>query len=108
MLLFFAYGIFMYKGTMLFHVPKAVYKGEALLAGHKKELWQKLANITPSREHDVAGVLWEVSEDDRDTLDSLEGYPKLYDRKVVEIAGNEAFVYYIPKDFMTNYRKGRP
>ena len=58
-----------------------------------------VADIQPKDDDFVPGAIYKVSEADRDELDSYEGYPRLYDRHVIQVVRKdtgevvEAFVY---------------
>jgi gamma-glutamylcyclotransferase len=59
------------------------------------------ANIVKSGLDSVRGALFEITEKDKLSLDSHEGYPKDYDRKVVEVrdaqgAACAAMAYFRP------------
>jgi len=51
------------------------------------------ANISPSLDDHVEGVLYEVSVKDIFKLDKREGYPKHYNRRKLIVNGEEAIVY---------------
>ena len=42
-------------------------------------------NISPKHDMDVYGILYEVDEKAVEALDGFEGYPEVYDRKMVEV-----------------------
>lgn len=69
--------------------------GKAVLPNFEFEMFM-YANVTPSRGK-VYGTLWEVNREVIHRLDQIEGYPTLYDRKMVPVICNgkryEAFVY---------------
>jgi len=51
------------------------------------------ANIIPSLDEHVEGILYEVSEKDIFKLDKFEGYPKHYTRRHLIVNGGDAIVY---------------
>jgi gamma-glutamylcyclotransferase len=61
------------------------------------------ANIVKSDADSVRGALFEITEKDKLALDSHEGYPKEYDRKVVEVKDAQGSAYAA----MTYFRPGR-
>ena len=69
--------------------------GKAVLPNFEFEMFM-YANVTPSRGK-VYGTLWAVNRKVIHELDQIEGYPTLYDRKMVPVMCNgkryEAFVY---------------
>ena len=44
-----------------------------------------VATITPHKEEDVWGVLWELDMEHMSTLDRQEGVPKVYNRIHIEV-----------------------
>ena len=70
--------------------------GKAILSNFEFEMFM-YANVKPSPRSKVYGTLWEVNREVISRLDQIEGYPTLYDRKMVPVISNgkryEAFVY---------------
>ncbi len=70
--------------------------GKAELPNFEFEMFM-YANVKPSPRSKVYGTLWEVNREVISRLDQIEGYPTLYDRKMVPVISNgkryEAFVY---------------
>jgi gamma-glutamylcyclotransferase (GGCT)/AIG2-like uncharacterized protein YtfP len=66
------------------------------------------ANIVPSRNSHVEGVLMEITEMDFLLLDSYEGYPELYSRSKIEITNTKnnkifrAWVYKGNSNYLVN------
>lgn len=82
--LYFAYGSNMDVEQMKFRCPEATLKGPAILSDYK--LTERLfADIDESAGGAVSGLLWSITEKDLQALDRYEGFPTLYDRKVVTI-----------------------
>lgn len=46
----------------------------------------------------IQGELYDVSRDELDSLDSLEGHPSFYKREVIETSEGEAWIYLLPED----------
>ena len=46
-------------------------------------------------EKDIAGEVWEVTDDLFKTLDLIEGYPNFYNRLEVETTLGKAWMYYL-------------
>src|SRR5512136_1024714 len=63
-----------------------------------------VANIVKSDAETVWGVLYEVTERDRRTLDAFEGYPRDYEHRDVEVRDRDGNLYRA----MTYFRTGRP
>jgi gamma-glutamylcyclotransferase (GGCT)/AIG2-like uncharacterized protein YtfP len=61
------------------------------------------ANIVKSEVDSVRGALFEITEKDKLSLDSREGYPLEYDRKVVQVKDPQGAAYAA----MTYFRPGR-
>ena len=51
------------------------------------------ANIVPSLDEHVEGILYEISEEDIFKLDRFEGFPKHYNRRHLIVNGEESIVY---------------
>lgn len=61
------------------------------------------ADVQEVEGHTVRGGLWRINDEALRVLDRREGYPRLYDRKEVEVLGDDgitytAIVYFMPKD----------
>ena len=48
------------------------------------------ANIEPSENNTVEGVLFEIPKEDLILLDSYEGYPELYSRKQINVFSSKS------------------
>ena len=97
-MLYFAYGMNTNTQGMAQRCPGAVAFGHARLLGHRFR-FSGPADVQVDRRCDADGVLWDITEDCLRSLDSLEGYPYLYNRKWawVEFQGkqHQALVYYM-------------
>jgi len=97
-MLYFAYGMNTNAQDMATRCPGAVAFGRARLLGHRFR-FAGPADVQVDRRSDVDGVLWDITEDCLQSLDTLEGYPYFYGRKEaeVEFGGNsyQAMVYYM-------------
>ena len=109
---YFAYGSNLHKRHMKGRcrdsqpVAKAILEGyELTFKGNRKG--NGVADIQPKAGEQVVGAIYKVSKADRAALDRYEGYPRLYDRHVIEVVRQDtgetvkAFVYrmldhYIP------------
>jgi gamma-glutamylcyclotransferase (GGCT)/AIG2-like uncharacterized protein YtfP len=72
--------------------PKAKFVAAAVLPGHElvfsgtSRMWGGgIANIRDMAGKKVEGVVWEIGEAERKTLDEYEGYPDLYVRQDVQV-----------------------
>ena|SRR5690606_22055468 len=50
----------------------------------------------PPRE--VGGEVWEVNDEQLESLDWLEGHPSFYERQRIRVAGEEVWTYILPPD----------
>ncbi|MGA2532442.1 MAG: gamma-glutamylcyclotransferase family protein [Candidatus Aminicenantales bacterium] len=66
------------------------------------------ANIVKSEVDRVRGALFEITEKDRLALDSYEGYPKDYDRKIVDVNDAEGNAYAAVTYFRPVRALGKP
>jgi gamma-glutamylcyclotransferase (GGCT)/AIG2-like uncharacterized protein YtfP len=90
---YFAYGSNLNRKQMLRRCPDAKPKFRATLPDHKlvfagrSREWSDggIASIRPCIGEEVAGALYEISEECRMSLDRYEGYPDMYDRITVTI-----------------------
>jgi len=92
-MLFFSYGMLTNNDIM---VPTAKRLGVAVLDGYRWEML-RYANVYPSVEDGVVGILWEIDKDILTDLDLREGFPTLYTRLLVEVSHEDemkmAWVY---------------
>ena len=104
-MLYFAYGSNMDHSQMRNRCPESKYLGRAHLKdyrfvydGYSSTRKGPVANVVPMANGTVWGGLFEISKSDRDELDRYEGYPTVYQRKVVTVVDQngkerEAIVY---------------
>ena len=92
----FSYGMNTNLKGMSHRCPTATVLGPAILPDYQFR-FRLHADIEPSPGAEVAGVLWNISEDDLYALDILEGYPTYYTRFTVQVIHNnetvDAIVY---------------
>ena len=97
-MLYFAYGMNTNTQGMAQRCPGAVAFGRASLPGHRFR-FAGPADVQVDRRSSVDGVLWDITETCLRSLDTLEGYPYFYGRKMalVDFQGTEcwAMVYYM-------------
>jgi len=77
---YFAYGML----TDPEYMEAATLVGAAILPNFEFELLL-YANVVPSSGNQVGGSLWAIDKQLLSQLDSIEGYPSLYDRKTVPV-----------------------
>lgn len=79
---YFSYGMNTNLGSMAMRCPKARSLGAAVLPHYQFE-FKSFATVTPKMDHNVEGVLWEISDECERSLDRLEGYPIYYGKIIV-------------------------
>lgn len=92
MSLYFAYGSNMDKDQMLERCPNAVLVGPATLADYRLAFTIfspkrncGCADIVPSVGSVVYGLLYDLTDADREVLDGFEGHPVHYERILVRV-----------------------
>jgi gamma-glutamylcyclotransferase (GGCT)/AIG2-like uncharacterized protein YtfP len=113
--LYFAYASNMHRGQMQRWCPASRFLKPASLAGFRfvydgySVTWDgAVANIVKSDTEIVWGVLYEVTERDRLTLDAFEGYPREYDHRDVEVRDRGGNVSRAVTYFRTGRAPGPP
>ena len=92
-MLYFAYGSNMHPGKMQERCPGCSFIAAAKFLDHRlafsrlSATWRGggVANIQPAAGSVVHGVIWDITEIHRDSLDVYEGYPTAYTRKDVVV-----------------------
>jgi len=91
-MLYFAYGSNMNHEQMKKRCPlsKFICNGKLdnhgiVFDGYSKKWGGSVANVIPSEGVDVEGGVFEITNDDLNSLDKCEGYPVSYDRREVII-----------------------
>ena len=92
-MLYFAYGSNMHPGQMQNRCPGCICIAAARLRDHRVAFtrpWAAwggggVADIQPSPGNTVEGVVWNITEAHRRTLDEYEEYPNAYTRKDVVV-----------------------
>jgi len=89
---YFAYGSNMEKSQMVKRCPNFKILGKAKLNGFKlgfskeSSLWEGgVADIAKDLNNHVWGVLYELTEQDLDSLDTYEACPRYYKRKNISV-----------------------
>jgi gamma-glutamylcyclotransferase (GGCT)/AIG2-like uncharacterized protein YtfP len=109
-MLYFAYASNMNHAQMKERCPGGRFLKPAVLEGYRfvydgysVTRQGSTANIVKSETESVRGALFEITEKDKLSLDSHEGYPKEYDRKVIEVRDADGVAHAA----MTYFRPGR-
>jgi gamma-glutamylcyclotransferase len=96
--LYFAYGANTNLDSMAHRCPAALDLGPATLPNHYYR-FSRHADVVPSQNQSVEGVLWDITDDCLAALDLFEGYPDYYDRKTVQVMHRgqlcDALVYFM-------------
>ena len=87
--LMFSYGMNTNIAQMSRRCPGAICMGPAILLDHEFR-FARHADVVPTPNSSVDGVLWLIDTDHLESLDQLEGYPWYYGRDIlpVEYQGN--------------------
>ncbi|KAH0556289.1 hypothetical protein GP486_005785 [Trichoglossum hirsutum] len=84
--LYFGYGSNMWLDQMKRRCPNSPYVGIAILKGWKWIINQRgYANVVPSDEDVVYGLVFELSGIDESVLDRCEGFPYMYTKEIHQI-----------------------
>jgi hypothetical protein len=100
--LYFAYGANMHPESMRWRCPKARAQGAFILQDWELKFYNH-ATIESCLGAQVAGVLWQLTDQCERNLDAFEGYPSYYTKRTWTQAGVEFFFYE-----MTTPKSGRP
>ena len=100
--LYFAYGANMHPGHMEWRCPAASAQQAFILRDWELRFYSH-ATIEHRKGSQVAGVLWEITEDCERSLDTFEGYPSYYTKRTWIQDGIQFFFYE-----MTSPKSGRP
>ena len=114
-MLYFAYASNMNHAQMKERCPGGRFLRPVVLQGHRfvydgysVNRQGATANIIKSEVDRVRGALFEITEKDRLALDSYEGYPKDYDRKIVDVKDAEGNAYAAMTYFRPVRALGKP
>jgi len=100
--LYFAYGANMHPEAMSWRCPKARASQAVILRDWELKFYSH-ATIEHKPGSQVAGVLWEITEDCEQNLDMFEGFPSYYTKRTWIQDGVQFFFYE-----MTSPKSGRP
>jgi gamma-glutamylcyclotransferase (GGCT)/AIG2-like uncharacterized protein YtfP len=114
-MLYFAYASNMNHTQMKERCPGGRFLKPVILEGHRfvydgySETRQgATANFVSSGTEVVRGALFEITEKDKLAMDSFEGYPQDYERKVVEVKDEEGKAYAAMAYFRPPRALGKP
>lgn len=100
-MLYLSYGMNTNIEQMACRCPGATSLGRYDLKDHAL-VFRGVADVVESPGDTTQCVLWEITEECEEALDCLEGYPYLYDKKMVTInfmgEEREAMIYYMVND----------
>ncbi len=86
---YLAYGSNLSVEQMLHRCPQAVYVGTGEIKGYRLlfrgSLTGSYLTIEKKRNRSVPVVIWKVSEEDEETLDRYEGYPRFYRKEEMQV-----------------------
>lgn len=96
---YFCYGSNLNVEQMDKRCPAAIPMGKAILADFRLEFWN-VATIVPDTGYHVQGGLWKITPECEKALDIYEGYPRLYEKKIVKVKDHynktvEAMTYFM-------------
>jgi gamma-glutamylcyclotransferase (GGCT)/AIG2-like uncharacterized protein YtfP len=114
-MLYFAYASNMNQAQMKDRCPGGRFLKAVFLEGHRfvydgysVTRQGSTANIIRSAVDFVRGGLFEITQKDREALDVHEGYPKDYDRKIVEVKDAQGKAYAALTYFRPARALGKP
>lgn len=96
---YFCYGSNLNLSQMEKRCPAAIPMGTALLPQYRLEFWN-VATIQPDDGFSVPGGLWKITPQCEKALDIYEGFPTLYEKKIVKVKDHnnktvEAMTYFM-------------
>lgn len=91
-MLYFAYASNLSKEYMKSRCPEALPLKKVFLKSYKL-VFNQLADIIQNANEEVMGAIYLISKQELEQLDTLEGYPDLYTRVVVEVEDENGLRY---------------
>lgn len=114
-MLYFAYGSNLDKEQMKKRCPDSSYLSigslenyQLVYDGFSKTRNCAVANVVSKDKVSVWGAIFDISQNDLDKLDIFEGYPKAYDRAVLNIKTNDNSLHQAIVYFRTGREIGVP
>ena len=99
--LYIAYGSNINLEQMAYRCPNSKVVGTAMLQGYELQ-FKQVATIEKKEHAETPVLVWRLPQKDERTLDSYEGYPRLYRKENVELEidgeTQEAMVYIMNGD----------
>jgi len=101
-ILYFAYGSNLKRSQMASRVLGSTPKVKAVLPGYRlafagrSTLWggAPVATVIPEPNSEVQGALYTLPDTEGlERMDTFEGYPKVYDRKLLTVVGEDGVMY---------------
>jgi hypothetical protein len=86
--LYLAYGSNINRQQMAVRCPTAVVKGTSVLQGYELQFRgsaRAVATVCPKENSFVPVLIWNLQPADELALDRYEGYPRSYDKELVEV-----------------------
>ena len=83
-IIYFAYGANLNLSGMQLRCPGCQPLGTGILPDHRL-VFRGVADIEPIPDEQVHGALYEITPEHLNSLDRFESYPRLYNRKQVEV-----------------------
>jgi len=95
-MLLFTYGTLKRGGYFNYHLNSSKYIGEYVTPPKYTliDLGQYPAVLLKGKTG-IYGEVWEINEETLASLDIVEGYPDLYDRKIINTEYGEAILYFM-------------
>ena len=88
--LMFSYGMNTNRALMQLRCKDAVVVGTGFLCNHQLDFrYHCDVTLTDDQRNRVYGVIWQLSREDLDLIDLVEGYPEYYARERVHIVSKQ-------------------
>lgn len=99
-MIYFAYGSNLNKRVLRTWCPNARYVGKGFLDGWQL-VFRKYLTIEKAEENDVPIGIWDIPDSEIAKLDEYEGYPDLYRKEEMEIAGMKGIIYIMNENMIS-------
>ena len=104
-MLYAAYGSNMNLNQMKYRCPNSGVVGNGIVSGYEL-VFNVHADIIKSDDSYVPVVVWNIDDDDWDSLDAYEGYPDYYIKDTVSVTMDNGDVYKAVAYMMGDNAKG--
>lgn len=82
----FSYGMNTNRALMNLRCQNASVLGAGFLPGFQLDFrYHCDVKLTSNKKHEVHGLIWQLSKDDLEIIDMVEGYPEYYTRERVHV-----------------------